>query len=360
MPAFNAARQIGRALYSLAMQTDPVKSIVIVDDGSTDETVAVAERWAERLPITIVRLAKRGGPSAARRLGIRHLSSRLVMQLDADDLMLPNHVAQMRSTYSNQLDLVSARPLHWHGDTNFTFDSFHDARPGHESSHLVQLILRNYVSCGCLFGRDLYDQVGEYQDIRYAGDWDLWLRMVHGGACIKKPNAHTYVYQSGLQSYTNAIHWDVHDIPILDRFLAAQSPNGQALRRVIKFALLGRMGRDYLRRCELLDTSMALPAAEAIDEDPPRLAVSAAVDRDIGTFIETQDELILVAQSPIRVIWRANIRGSKCKVTYVEDDAILVPAGPVLSPVSSDFDVDFAREYVSRAGDCGAHLDDLP
>ncbi|MCA0049580.1 glycosyltransferase family 2 protein [Mesorhizobium sp. B283B1A] len=89
IPAFNAAATIGAALNSVLAQTVKAEAIVVVDDGSTDDTVAVIE--AMNLPVTVLR-QENEGPGSATTRGFDALSTPFVATLDADDLWLPDKI----------------------------------------------------------------------------------------------------------------------------------------------------------------------------------------------------------------------------------------------------------------------------
>lgn len=92
IPAFNAADTIAATLRSVQMQSEKSLEIIVVDDGSTDETMevltAIAQNDHRVLPIRQVNQ----GPSAARNNGVRHASSDVVAFLDADDSWHPMHL----------------------------------------------------------------------------------------------------------------------------------------------------------------------------------------------------------------------------------------------------------------------------
>ena len=90
VPAQDAAATIGRTLAALAAQrVDSGFEIVVVDDGSSDATAAVAERAGAR----VVRQAKRAGPAAARNAGVTAARGRLLAFTDADCEPAPSWLA---------------------------------------------------------------------------------------------------------------------------------------------------------------------------------------------------------------------------------------------------------------------------
>jgi glycosyltransferase involved in cell wall biosynthesis len=90
IPAHNAARFVGAALDSVLAQTLPAAEVIVVDDGSTDDTAAVVEQYSGR--VHYVR-QPRAGANAARNAGIRLARGKYVALLDADDVWLPDKLA---------------------------------------------------------------------------------------------------------------------------------------------------------------------------------------------------------------------------------------------------------------------------
>jgi glycosyltransferase involved in cell wall biosynthesis len=87
VPAFNAARHLGAAIGSILAQTHAALEVVVVDDGSTDGSAAVARAVAD--PRVRVLSRPHAGPAAARNLGVAVAEGDLLAFLDADDLWVP-------------------------------------------------------------------------------------------------------------------------------------------------------------------------------------------------------------------------------------------------------------------------------
>jgi len=90
LPAHNEQEAIGRVLAEIveALSAEPIRyEILVVDDGSTDRTASLAERFALscwQCPVRVIRRPQRGGAGAARKLGIRQARGEIVVMLDAD------------------------------------------------------------------------------------------------------------------------------------------------------------------------------------------------------------------------------------------------------------------------------------
>lgn len=104
IPAYNAAAFLAETLDSVLGQTRPADEVLVVDDGSTDETAAVAAGYAPR--VTLVTQANRG-ESAARNLGLSRVSGTWVAWLDADDVWEPTKLEeQLAVVERDRSDLV--------------------------------------------------------------------------------------------------------------------------------------------------------------------------------------------------------------------------------------------------------------
>jgi glycosyltransferase involved in cell wall biosynthesis len=92
IPAYNAERFVGEAIESVLAQTHPNVECIVVDDGSTDGTAAVARAFGTR--VRMVEQANKG-VSAARNAGVRAATGSLLAFLDADDRWSPDWLSRM-------------------------------------------------------------------------------------------------------------------------------------------------------------------------------------------------------------------------------------------------------------------------
>ena len=94
VPAYNMEDFLDRTLHSALAQTYPNLEIIVVDDGSTDRTLAIAKRCADRNENVRVISVPNGGVATARNLGTRMARTPYVAYLDADDLWHPEKIAR--------------------------------------------------------------------------------------------------------------------------------------------------------------------------------------------------------------------------------------------------------------------------
>jgi len=91
MPAYNAEHYVGEAIRSVLAQTYPDWELLIVNDGSTDDTARVLTQFVDQR----IRLFNKanGGESSARNMALDHSRGEFIAYLDADDAYLPQHLA---------------------------------------------------------------------------------------------------------------------------------------------------------------------------------------------------------------------------------------------------------------------------
>lgn len=236
IPVRDGATWIDQALASVAGQSQEVDAVVVVDDGSSDDTVEVAQRWSSLLPLEVLSSGGAGlGPGPARALGIEHLSTTLVALLDADDVWLPDHLALMTAHWRRHGGLVTADAWRWVEGQAVAgrpwSRRFPVPRPGRQ---LDRLISANYVFVGTLFSRSLYHHAGGFGDVLGTEDWDLWLRMVAAGAVVSRPAVPSVLYRVRPDGLTGSGCLPAAELATIDGFLASSCPpelRRQALRR---------------------------------------------------------------------------------------------------------------------------------
>lgn len=198
IPCYNAERWVAAAIASACAQGDVVGEIIVIDDGSTDESLALiracgpAVRW-ETGP-------NRGG-NAARNRGLALATCPYVQALDADDLLLPGKLAgQVAALTGSPAGIV-------YGDWRYQVHAPDGAvalgpiqRPG-AVGDLVEALLRNWwvAPVAVLHRREVLRDVGGWDEaLRVGQDRDLFLRLAEAG------HAAAYVADGCLSLYRHA------------------------------------------------------------------------------------------------------------------------------------------------------------
>lgn len=171
MPAFNAAEFIAESIASLLAQTEPPVEVIVVDDGSKDDTASVAERAGAR----VIRQAN-GGPAAARNAGIRSATTEGIALLDADDIARPTRLARQRGHLAEPNVAVVFSAHHVEGKLPPVPPPVLD---------FEALWARNWIPTSTvLLRKTAWQAVGgfdEARDLIGVEDYNCWLRMAHAG-----------------------------------------------------------------------------------------------------------------------------------------------------------------------------------
>jgi glycosyltransferase involved in cell wall biosynthesis len=179
IPAFNVERYIGAALQSICDQTLRDAEVIVVDDGSTDGTIAEVERFADVLDLIVVGQAN-AGPAAARNAGLRRAQGRYCAFLDSDDLMLPERLAEQVEMLDGdpEIGLVHTDLMTFddRGVIHRTRRAFSDPCGG---MVLERLLLDNFITTSTVMARTAcLIEVGMFpENRRVSEDFELWLKI---------------------------------------------------------------------------------------------------------------------------------------------------------------------------------------
>ena len=180
VPAYNVSKYIPEALASLEKQTFSDFEVLVVDDGSTDDTAAVVQKFCQRDTRFNLLQKPNGGLSSARNYGIRHARGEYIALLDGDDIYhrdkIATHVARLYD--KPDVGVVYSASQTIRDDGKPTFISL-SGKPVH-SNPLLALLCKNFVGHGsnAVFRRCLIDEVGGFdENLRSWEDVDLWLRI---------------------------------------------------------------------------------------------------------------------------------------------------------------------------------------
>jgi GT2 family glycosyltransferase len=186
IPAFNAAPTVRSAVGSTLSQTVPVLEVIVVDDGSTDDTADVVAAIDD--PRVRVVSQANGGPSAARNAGIAAARGEWVAFLDSDDLWLPRYVETATAaltTASNPGFAYTDAYVFHAGRGQVKQGSAMDALdppPPDRASFLAALLRRNFVFTSATVPAAVLSAVGGYDEsLPLSEEYDLWLRILVAG-----------------------------------------------------------------------------------------------------------------------------------------------------------------------------------
>lgn len=223
IPTYNYGRFIGAAVQSVLDQTFRDCEIIVVDDGSTDNTAQVVSQFGDR--VTYLFQPNRG-KSAARNRAIQEATGQWVAFLDADDRWLPSKIerqleilkltGEQAAVHSNFSIVNEDRSMHLYWREQVP----ESVAKGLEASDLV---LWNVVgTLTVMVSRDKVLDVGGFDEGQLsAEDWDLWLRMGLAGLQFVYVDEPLAIYRRhGANMQRDIDRMRTYRIRVLDKFFA--------------------------------------------------------------------------------------------------------------------------------------------
>ncbi len=261
VPAYNAADTIESTLRSVLAQTRPDFEVIVVDDGSTDDTAARAEALGDPR-IRVVR-QENGGTAVALNTGIAHARGEFVTLLGADDLYLPTYLEVMERTLAAAPDAGFAYADAWVLDRRTHRISRTTASepqrppippPDDPIEFLTELLDRNFVFGLAMVRREAFEQVGPFVDsLRNRQDHEMWLRLVaHGFRGVLAP---------GLLSIYRRLPGG-RSVSVSSNLLASAKAEREVYRRVAEEYDVPESVRRLARR-RMVETEAAIEAVRA-------------------------------------------------------------------------------------------------
>ncbi len=209
IPAFNAARYLPFAIESVAAQTFDDWHIVLVNDGSTDNTDEVIAPFLDRFgaKITCITQENRGLP-AARNTAIRAASSEFIALLDADDVWTPCRLAESLKVLRERPKAGLAYGLVTLIDPGGQIERTWAGNLRHSEGRIASHIYMRKIELPCptiTFRRRCVDEVGCFDEtMRSTEDRDLWLRIALRHEVAFVPKVLAYYRRSPGSMSTNA------------------------------------------------------------------------------------------------------------------------------------------------------------
>jgi glycosyltransferase involved in cell wall biosynthesis len=212
VPTYNTEHFIGAAVRSVLAAGEPEVEVLVVDDGSTDGSLAAA-RAVDDPRVIVIAIVGSGGPARPRNIGIGRARAPYVALLDSDDLVKPGRLG------------ASIEALERHPQAGFAFGNFERidvdgnvfensithaypvfrglrSEPAGEDWRLIPqgelargLLHENFIgTSGVVVRRQLLTELGAFDEsIVYGEDLDLWFRLAHHSAALYSPRvSHSY------------------------------------------------------------------------------------------------------------------------------------------------------------------------
>ena len=211
VPAFNEERNIGRCIRSLLAQRYPGLKIIVVDDGSNDNTLRVAQRMTKKEKNMTVLTKKNGGKSSALNLGLRRVETELFGFIDADTFLSKGALRNMVRYIDNKTASVIAviKPDHVENSIEklqkieYMVSSF--------TRKLMTVLNSLYYTPGfALYKTALVKKLGGFDEKNIAEDLEIGLRLKNKGYTIEnslEDYAYTKVPNTFMSLFAQRMRW---------------------------------------------------------------------------------------------------------------------------------------------------------
>ena len=205
VPTYNYASLLTRALDSVTDQWADDLELIVVNDGSIDETPKILDDYVLCHPQVKVVHQDNAGPAAARNHGVRLASGRYALMLDADDALLPNAMAVLRQA----LELNPGAGMVLAGHQSVFPDGRERLQLPNPVAGLPAQLIRHYllekkisISHGCsLFRRDLLLKRSYPENLRSSEDIPVFAFLLVSApvVCVREPVARIYKHEASLR-----------------------------------------------------------------------------------------------------------------------------------------------------------------
>lgn len=208
VPCFRYAHFLEECIDSLVNQTYKPHEIIIVDDGSPDNTIEVAQNLIEKYPDSNIKYITKenGGLSSARNAGIRIATGSWITCLDADDKLVPGAIEEHVKLIEDDYTIAQCGLMEF-GERHIAYAP--------QGATLEKILRGNTIFCNAMFSKKVWEAVGGYDesDVMKFGweDYEYWIRCLEHGCYVKTSDFIALRYrahENNMTKMTTHPHWD--------------------------------------------------------------------------------------------------------------------------------------------------------
>jgi glycosyltransferase involved in cell wall biosynthesis len=286
IPVYDAETTVGAAISSARWQTYRDFEVVVVDDGSSDASGAIAASFPE--PVRVVQ-QENAGVAAARNRGLAEARGELIAFCDADDVLLPRHLEALVEAYDREGGGgIATSNCYWlfPGGIHPARTRYKGRFPRPERQRRA-ILEQNFVSTMSLFPKALAEEIGSFDaELEVAEDWDFWLRAIYAGKRIALQPRPLALYRWGSAGLAaDSARMDAHAEAVL-RKAATRDDLTREERAYVTQRLagpgpaeLGRRGDEALRAGRYREAARRYREAAVLCPSEPALVRKSRVLR---------------------------------------------------------------------------------
>lgn len=227
VPVYNAGKYINRCVDSILAQTFTDFELILVDDGSLDDSLIICKKYVERDNRVNVVSQTNGGPSKARNLGLKMSKGQYITFIDADDYILENY---LKALVEGSADFVLSGYTNFYEEFNNEFKNIPGKNFYIDKNSVEFLKAIEYIEtkgllaspcCKLVKNNLLKDFNIQFDEsLNYGEDHLFNLDIISHVSSIKVLNVANYIYTHGSrESLTNrVVPWEIFSIYIDERY----------------------------------------------------------------------------------------------------------------------------------------------
>lgn len=251
IPTYNGEKYVSKALESIAIQKDSNIEVIVLDDGSTDQTVSIVRGYAHLFNLKIIERKHVGNWVANTNLGLNFAGGDYISLLHQDDFWLPGRLKTLRPILNSNPSVSMVLHPSWYVDSQgrrlgiWRCPLPHFQKPLNSEKVVPRLLVQNFISMPApIFKRERAISVGGMDEkLWYTPDWDLWLKLVNIGEILYFPDPLSCFRVHNLsQSVHRSLKNDLRSQleTVLQRHLSAWEtnyPNRKTVGKVARFSV---------------------------------------------------------------------------------------------------------------------------
>lgn len=191
IPTYNSALYLEETFKSALETNYSCLEIVVMDDGSSDQTKTILKKWVSLFPEKIrVFHQCNQGPSIARNQGIHKASGKYILPLDSDDKIHPDYITHAVEKIENDPEI---KVVYCEAEKFGSKNGIWSLKP----FSLEQLALDNMIFISALFKKSEWKKIGGFDPRFYFGweDWEFWISMLKSGGKVEKLSMVGFYYR---------------------------------------------------------------------------------------------------------------------------------------------------------------------
>ncbi|RXG24896.1 glycosyltransferase family 2 protein [Leeuwenhoekiella aequorea] len=201
VPCYNQGRFLGECLLSIQNQTYENWECIIINDGSSDDTLIITNKWTAKDQRFSCINQENKGLSASRNIGIKKASGTYILPIDADDKIKPEYLSRGLAVFKKNLKL---KIVYCNAEKFGMEEGIWDL----PKYSLRNLALMNMIFCSAIFKKEDWSNVGGYDTKMVYGweDWEFYISLLKNGGEVLKLDYVGFCYRIKNKSMINSIN----------------------------------------------------------------------------------------------------------------------------------------------------------